>query len=156
MNAPVDYRNTYRDQLDRVRRFLARMQREADQAEFQDMAWSFFQHCWHLKDWINSDRVLVNDAQRRPINAAAHVAGSPLRLCQDLCNGTKHLGSRPGARQHHMAYTLFAWARRSEMDCIIDDGHGHLISGKQLAAECVAEWERILRAQGLSIDPVKA
>jgi hypothetical protein len=39
---------------------------------------------------------------------------------------------------------------RFEIDCIIADGYGKLISGKQLARDCIAEWERILQSQGLA------
>jgi len=51
----------YRDQLDRARRFLERIRRgyegieDMDDVEFQDMVWSFFQHCWHVKDWLHHD-----------------------------------------------------------------------------------------------------
>jgi hypothetical protein len=37
-----------------------------------------------------------------------------------------------------------------EIDCILDDGAGNPISGKQLAHECIAEWERILASEGLA------
>ena len=36
------------------------------------------------------------------------------------------------------------------MECYIDDGHGNLISGKQLARECIEEWVRILESEGLA------
>jgi len=39
---------------------------------------------------------------------------------------------------------------RFEIDCIFDDGHGNSISGKRLALDCIAEWERILQSQGLA------
>jgi hypothetical protein len=44
--------------------------------------------------------------------------------------------------------------RPNEMDCVIDDGKGNQISGKQLARECLAEWQRILQSEGLPIDRV--
>ena len=47
----------YRDQLDRARRFLDRMEAPcSNEVEFQDMVWAFFQNCWHVKDWIENDR----------------------------------------------------------------------------------------------------
>lgn len=156
----TDYRNTYREQLDRVRRFRARLDEEYhSQLVFQDIMWSFFQHCWHLKDWVKNDRILVTDAQRAGVHAAVHAPGSPLLVCRDLCNGTKHLtladpSSGTGARHHHMSTTVFLGSNRPvEIDCLIDDGSGtgKLISGLQLAGECVALWEHILKAQGLDI-----
>jgi hypothetical protein len=88
----TDYRNTYREQLDRVRRFRARLAEQYNsQLVFQDIIWSFFQHCWHLKDWVMNDHALLTDVQKREISAAVHATGSPLLICRDLCNGTKHL-----------------------------------------------------------------
>jgi hypothetical protein len=154
----TDYRSTYREQLDRVRRFLERLE-PIEQTNFQDMMWSFFQHCWHLKDWVRHDAGLSPD-QKKIIVAAAH-ASPNLRICRDLCNRTKHLkltakpSSGSGARHDHMAYTLHSGSdRASEMDCIIDDGKGKQISGKQLAGDCVGEWERILNGHGLPVDRI--
>jgi hypothetical protein len=45
----------YQDQLARIRRFLARVENLSvaeNQVGYEDMLFTFFQHCWHLKDWI--------------------------------------------------------------------------------------------------------
>jgi hypothetical protein len=118
--------------------------------DFQDMMWAFFQNCWHLKDWIKNDP-LLSDAVRTAIDKAAHDKSSCLKMCRELCNGTKHLGERPGASHRHINTTIRPGAGPSEMDCVIDNGQGQLISGKKLAADCLAEWERILQSLGLSI-----
>jgi hypothetical protein len=143
MNAPIDYRFTYRAQLDRVRRMRARFDEKYESLEAaQDIMWSFFQHCWHLKDWVMHDALLI-----------AHAPGSPLRHCQGLCNATKHLETRRGeARHSHMNANI--GGGRPRMECIIDDGTGQKILGHQLADQCIAEWDCILRANGLSVDPV--
>jgi hypothetical protein len=63
----------YRDQLDRMRRFLARIldrERVPDIAAYQDDVWSFFQNCWHLKDWVKHDP-LLDDATKDRIKIAA-------------------------------------------------------------------------------------
>jgi hypothetical protein len=148
----------YRHQLDRARRFLDRVNTHFDDlddlndTEFQDMMWSFFQHCWHLKDWVLHDP-LASDAQKAAVSDMAHQS-SVLMMCRDLCNGTKHLklnhpGSGTGAKHQRIEMTIVPEQGRFEMDCMVDDGHGNLISGKQLACDCIAEWERILTAQGL-------
>jgi hypothetical protein len=122
------------------------------------MMWSFFQHCWHLKDWAMHDAVLISQAQKAAVYAAAHAAGSPLRLCRGICNATKHLETRAGeARHSHVSYTLFAGpdgGGKPSVECIIDDGNGNKIPGHDLADACIAEWERILKENGLSVDPV--
>lgn len=147
----------YRHQLDRARRFLERVQRpvfedmeiQVDDVEFQDMMWSFFQNCWHVKDWVCNDP-LVPSATKGAVVDMAHHLSPDLKMCQELCNGTKHLGMRPGAK-HKSTDTTYDFARgHVEMDCVIDDGNGNEISGKELARRCIAEWERILGLQGLN------
>ena len=46
----------YMDQLNRVRRMLDRINRQdREPIEYGDDIWSFFQNCWHLKDWVKND-----------------------------------------------------------------------------------------------------
>jgi hypothetical protein len=149
----------YRHQLDRARRFLDRVERPAgedeldlanmDDVAFQDMMWAFFQNCWHVKDWIFHDP-LVPKAIKDAVIDLAHHHSPDLKMCQQLCNGTKHLGPRPGASHHHTDMTIVPEQGRFEMDCMIDDGRGNLVSGKELARRCISEWERILKSQGLA------
>jgi hypothetical protein len=145
----------YRHQLDRARRFLDRVQNKPDWAswnevEFQDMMWAFFQNCWHVKDWLKNDKA-VSDAVSAAAIDLAHNQSPKLRLCQQLCNGMKHLGPRQSeASHHHIEASIASGWGVTNMDCIIDDGSGNLISGMELAQECIAEWERILQSQGLA------
>jgi len=104
-NVVVAMGNTgYPHQLDRARRFLDRIQANyqdlegINEVEFQDMMWSFFQHCWHVKYWMRHDP-LASNAQKKAVNDRAHQSGA-LMICHDLCNGTKHLRlDSPGAEQ---------------------------------------------------------
>ncbi len=149
----------YCHQLDRARRFLDRVLadyeglEDINEIEFQDMMWSFFQHCWHVKDWVKHDP-LASEVQKAVVIRMAHQSGA-LIICQDLCSGTKHLRlDRPwsgaGAAHLYVDMNIVPERGRFEIDCIIDDGHGHLISGKKLAGDCIAEWEGILGSQGLA------
>ena len=154
----IDHRKTYRAQLDRVRRFHNRMQgQHASHADFQDMTWAFFQNCWHLHDWLKRDATLTG--RRGKVLNAARASGL-LNIAHDVCNGAKHLvldcpHSGTGASHRHDNLTIYPGQNReSEWECFIDDGMGHLISGQQLARDCVAEWERILKANGLDVTPV--
>jgi hypothetical protein len=143
----------YCAQLDRSRRFLERMKASSlDPLESQDMAWAFFQNCWHVKDWLKMDLIVHEQPKRVAIDMAHQ---SPiLKICQELCNGTKHLLTH-AAIDDHIAYTMHARPPGAadipnEIDCIIDDGTGRRLSGKNLAEDCIAEWERILQSQGLA------
>jgi hypothetical protein len=137
----------YRHQLDRVRRFLERVEGpNLRDVEFQDMMWAFFQNCYHLRDWVRNDPLLPGIKKRTII----HLAGESLALRRsgDLCNGTKHLAPKPSAQHSHVSITITPGAE-TDIDCLIDIGGNAQISGKALARECVAEWERIFRSQDL-------
>jgi len=133
----------YREQLDRVRRFLELIEkRHRSDVEFKDTMWSFFQHCWHLIDWLQHDR-LASEAQKQAVRAKVY-ASALLAMCRDLCNGTRHAGLKtlvPG---------LGARSVSDKMDCLVHDGFGNLISARKLARDCLAEWLRILESQGLA------
>ena len=95
----------------------------------------------------------MTTAQRQAVAAMAHTS-TVLGICRNLCNGTKHsalnsLTSGTGARHHHTNVTIQPGGEPTDMDCFIDDGLGGLVSGRQLAGQCVLEWERILQSQGL-------
>lgn len=145
----------YRNQLDRARRFLDRVNgdyeyfEDMDDQTFQDMMWAFFQNCWHVKDWIENDPLVPRSTKDAVIDHV-HSRSPDLKMCQQLCNGTKHLGPRPGASHRSTDMTIDPARGRFEIDCTIDDGHGNLISGKELAHRCVGEWERVLESHGLA------
>jgi hypothetical protein len=138
----------YRHQLDRARRFLNRIEgTHANEIDFQDMVWAFFQNCWHVKDWVEHDPKVS-----RPVKDAVEDQARrswALKICRELCNGTKHLGARHGARHQHVEMD-FDSSSKAAMDCVIDDGRGSDISGKELARTCIAEWERILKSHRLA------
>jgi hypothetical protein len=137
----------YRHQLDRARRFLTRMEEARSEIEAHDMAWAFFQNCWHVNDWLSNDP-FVSAAAKEIALKLAH-ASTALATCHALCDGTKHLGARPGASHHHVDNKITPGGP-TDFDCLIDDGNGQLLSGKRLAHDCIAEWEHILRSQGLA------
>jgi hypothetical protein len=148
----------YRHQLDRARRFLARVEQmrwfDADsedisEHDFQDMMWAFFQNCWHVKDWVCNDKHL-NGVQKDSVIIMAHQS-TELMACRDLCNGTKHLGEKPGARHGHID-TIFnaPGGQPLQRDCIVENASGTEVSGVELGRACIAEWERIFASQNLS------
>src|SRR5260370_19188033 len=148
----------YWQQLDRARRFLARVEQmrfdrdsdDIDEHDFQDMMWAFFQNCWHVKDWVKNDPKL-KDAQKRAVIAMAHDESSVLSNCQDLCNGTKHLGEYPGAHHAHIDSIFNApGGVLLQRDCMVVDVKGMEVSGVELGSACIAEWERIFASQNLS------
>jgi hypothetical protein len=116
--------------------------------DFQDDMWSFFQHCWHLKDWVKNDDT-VPQAARDQVVAEAH-ASQILMVCRDLACGTKHLkldDPKANAVHSHINITLTTGQKPAmEMEVEVN---GMMCSGLKIARECVAEWQRILLLAGL-------
>jgi len=150
----------YRDQLDRVLRYLRRVHaREGDPnqrfiVDYQDDVWSFFQNCWHLKDWVRHDPLIAEDVKAR-IEAAVE-SSRILAIANDMANGTKHLElheARAGASYSHL--TLATSGPISTLECMIEV-RGEQRTARELATECVREWERILRAEGLPVQSLRS
>ncbi len=142
----------YLDQLERVRRFLNRIhQQDRSPIEYGDDIWSFFQNCWHLKDWVKNDPSVLSNVSQ---SIERLVAASPsLMICADLANGTKHLklkDPRVGAKPSHCNLTIVP-GESSKVEYLVDSGSGTQQNSLDLARECLREWERILHEQGLAI-----
>lgn len=148
----------YLDQIDRIRRFVERVTAprvnedwERFIADYQDDVFSFFQHCWHLKDWIRNDPELSGEQKKRIIEAAEH--SKVLAIANDMANGTKHLRLyEPKAGAGYACLALSNAADFSTVDCQISiDGDDRLQSGRRIAVKCVEEWEKILRKEKLPV-----
>jgi hypothetical protein len=140
----------YKEQLERIRRFLGRIELyDRPYDEYEDDIWSFFQNCWHLKDWLKNDDELTV-LQRDSVES--RVAASPnLMVCADLANARKHLkltSPRVGANHSHKNF-LIVIGGPSKVEYFINMGTGAKVEGLQLAHACLAEWEQILNDMGL-------
>src|SRR5438093_658411 len=60
----------------------------SDTSEQEDNLVSFFQNCWHLKDWIKNDDSLSQDKRNAVVRDAE--ASETLQFCADLANRFKH------------------------------------------------------------------
>ena len=143
----------YMDQLDRVRRMLDRInRRDRSPIEYGDDIWSFFQNCWHLKDWVKNDASVPLHVRESIARLAA--ASPPLMICADLANATKHLklkNPRVGAKPSHYNIAIVP-GESSKVEYIVDTGSGTQQDGLDLARKCLLEWDRILAAQGLKVE----
>jgi hypothetical protein len=82
----------WRQQYDRMLRSHQRLHQIAEGAvnapssEATDALIHFLQDAYHLKDWVKKDDSVTTT------NVENHIKrSSVMRLCADLCNGTKHL-----------------------------------------------------------------
>lgn len=90
---PKPISEAYKEQFKRVQRWLSRFEelhcgrshnRETDY--YSDVVYTFFQNCFHLKDWLLNSKVINKEELNRFIND-----NEEMRICRDLCNGSKHL-----------------------------------------------------------------
>lgn len=142
--------SAYKEQLQRTRRYLQRIeQHDRPEDQYGDDMWSFFQNCWHLKDWIKND-LEISAAQRDGVeNKVSHSAA--LMICADLANARKHFKlnkPRVGASHSHKNFVITP-GEPSRIEYLINTGAGPKVDGLGLAHNCLAEWERILRELGL-------
>jgi hypothetical protein len=146
----------YRDQLDRVRRYLNRVltlgRKDPYVIDYQDDVWSFFQNCWNLKDWMKHDPLVPREVKDRVVVAAE--SSTILAVANDIANASKHLKlNSPQANAAHSLTQIAASGPESLIECMIEV-NGRRRPASEVAAECVAEWERILQAEGLPIEPM--
>jgi len=120
-----------------------------------DAFYAFTQACYHLVDWLEKDH---SQPVRRGL-ADAHVHScAVLAYCKDICDGSKH------ARLETKSVTKIEKSVSSYL--IVDEsGHrteesvvqpqlfvyweGEFIDVSQFAEQCIDEWNRFLRSQGL-------
>ena len=85
---------SYKDQFDRVRRYLARIENQSrDRTEYEDDFWSFFQNCWHLAHWIENDPTLTASTKGNVWNDVKN--SDTIIICRDLANRSKHVTFEP-------------------------------------------------------------
>jgi hypothetical protein len=130
---------------------------EAYLTQYEDDLWSFFQNCWHLKDWIKNDDTL--DAKiRTKIVDEAH-ASPALMVCADLANASKHLKLDPKYRKNKQ----YPNARNEELHVVIDtdasvsldfmiaQDRAPIMGARDAASMALTEWERILTVNGVPL-----
>lgn len=126
----------------------------------RDAADDFFQHCYHLKDYIKKDPTFSHiDID---IDIETVVNDSPnLALAADYCNAGKHAGldrdSRSGkiierSNVHtKLDITPHGFVATSRLELIIS---GERYDAFELATACMEEWDQILVGkEGLALAP---
>ena len=141
------------EQIERTRRYLERMRQiyadvpDRDDARdyYRDDVETFFVHCHHILDWteeLNRAGVTRNDLQTY-VNAH-----EGLRICADLCTGTKHceVANLRTSHQPHVssirrtAYSLDDGQMVTTMDFGIL-ANGEVIDALELAEACMDLWD---------------
>lgn len=144
----------WRDQYDRMLRWHVRL-RDAAQAppsshdqwaDLWDVAMTFFQNAFHLRDWILVERPDLRTALDEEISSRP-----ALSYCADIANGTKH---RHISRSHRVPQHLTGVREYApHLPGLVRYtilGPGAPIDLLQLAAECVAEWGAVVAEHSIA------
>jgi len=146
----------YMEQLERVRRWYQQFQEIAQGRShnrpsdfYEDIVYSFFMNCYHLKDWIK------NDSASGPLSARVEgfISSTPeMAICADICNGLKHLAlkNKPRSGQNpRFGKRLFKVGVGTQPTTIaveytIDTSSGP-IDAFDLATRCLQAWETLVK-----------
>ena len=152
----------YLEQYGRMLRFLAKVQAASkihihEQPSifdaYRDDMYSFFQNCWHMRDWIRYDDS-IPEKTRAAIRTEAERTKA-LLVCADLANASKHLKltkpPRVGAEDRQLRITIGADASVS-WEYIIEMSDGTTVSAADAAVAAVSAWTDILNRHGLRVD----
>ena len=90
----------WRGQLERIHRWYSRVVQAANagDGDLEDFIFTFFQNCYHLREWMQR----TSDVSRSDVDAL-FTQTPELRLCRDICNGTKHLTLRDASVDAHFS-----------------------------------------------------
>lgn len=114
----------------------------------RDIADVFFQNCYHLWDWIKEGS--HSKISQKDIQSFIHNSEC-LKVCKDLCNGSKHAEIISDTDIHS--------------DYVVDKDwkiHGRILIVKcgdkkydalDLAKKCIEEWNRFFKEKGISWFP---
>lgn len=154
------------DQLDRVERCLERIhnakQQNRDVTEQEDALWTFFLHCWHLKDWILSDPDLAGSVDPGELEQAVEDSHA-LSVVAGLARRTKGLGLERSRRESELVSAQSAISLREvlgrgetsseeqwDWKVIVPDGPDRW--ALDVARDAVADWRWIVSELEISDD----
>jgi hypothetical protein len=156
-------RPAYLHLLARAVRFFERIRHQTaptaaeffdSQRAYEDDLWSFFLHCWHVKDWLSCDEGLSEDV-REKVCAEVH-ASLPLQICADLANGAKHFTldwSRVGATQEGALLTPDTEGEGVSWEYVVLLANGSHVGAHEVARKALRKWREILTRHGLPVLP---
>jgi hypothetical protein len=134
-------------QLERLRRWHERLQELRAQRAVQltaadlDLVFAFFQTAYHLRDWILDDGAASKEELAELMRDSL-----ALKVCRDLCIGSKHLTIKKASVDQHASVVreyvpgpVGNRAASGSRVVVIADGRHELWP---LVDDCMATWER--------------
>ena len=151
----------YVQQLHRVRRFGERIRAQnRERVSYEDDLWSFFQNCWHLKDWLKNDPSIPTGIRSCVENDVK--AFEALMICADLANRSKHLLLSNARRDANVAGREIvvvvtecvgggSSSNSQTWDYVVTLGDGTTRKALNVADSAIRAWETLLQKHGLPV-----
>jgi hypothetical protein len=144
-------------QLDRANRYLNRLRqiyagvpaKWEDRLAHEDDAYTFFVHCYHVRDWI----IELNRAGATASVIDEYInSHTCLRICADLCNASKHCrltrNTRTGS-QPHIIYTEHEHGVIDQVQVLKSSftiyAQGETFDALDLAESCMQAWSDLIQ-----------
>jgi len=134
----------WQEQYNRMMRFYKRTIDATDDIDRLDFCFAFFQNCFHLKDWIPvMEQINKSDWNKKWEKFISK--NTEMKICRDICNGTKHLKlDKPSIDKHfalfreYEPYHKLLGERPNEWK-IYANGQKHSLS--DLMKTCIKSWD---------------
>ncbi|MFN0071071.1 MAG: hypothetical protein ACKVVP_06225 [Chloroflexota bacterium] len=135
----------WRAQFERANRWYDRLIRTTNPQDAEDYLYAFFQAYYHLREWL-----LVSGYDRSAIERL-FAERVELRLCQDLCNLTKHfrLTRTPAMEIQPVIVREYVgpgrgWCEDDSVLVVLSRGAKY--DARQLASSCLGLWMTLLES----------
>ena len=144
-------------QLDRSNRYLARLRKIyqgvpaawEDRHAHEDDAYTFFMHCYHVRDWM----IELNRAGATAKHIDQYINDNQcLKICADLCNGAKHCritrNTRTGS-QPHIIYREHEHGTLGKVEILKSSytiyAQDQTFDALELAESCMQAWATLVQ-----------
>ena len=136
--------SSWREQYERMKRWRKRVQRGDDPDDVRDNFFAFTQACYHLVDWLENDKSQL--IRRRKAEECVEES-EILRVCRDICNGSKHARlekkkAEVTDKPVRLGHEMVVWGLS------IEHG-GWSCTAASFAGRCIVEWNKFLREHKL-------
>jgi len=145
----------WNEQWARVNRYFDRFRQMNDGVEghgepsdyYYDDMLSFFQNCFHLRDWLEADSFIAVKITKTPEQYVKDT--ECLAICADLANAVKHMGltrnmkSGDEPKRANRSLVLTGGSPIVILKANIEH-KGMMIDAFELATDCMAAWKAYL------------
>jgi len=138
----------WQGQYTRLVRWHERMHSAAQSgsSDLEDFVFAFFQNCYYLRDWLLKTSTIT----RHDMDELFHNSHE-LKVCRDICNGTKHLNvTSPSFDASFSIYREYSPNEPSKHRLVVlvdNDLRDYQHNVLDLADTCLSTWRTFLHQQ---------